>query len=83
MTITIDITSQSENRFREEAARAGMAIQDVVRCLVESSYGEQSGSLASANLVTDDEWLALLHSGLIAVPPIFDEALRRENMYED
>ncbi len=89
--LNLQLNLASERRLAEEARKLGLTPERyAVRLLQEamSVRGNPSRpAVVPSNQITDEEWECEL-DGLIgdqddSAPPIPDEALRRENLYED
>lgn len=86
MTLTIDISPELEKRLQAEATRCGLAADDYARKLLEDRLltREQKPFWATA---TTEEWLRAFNAWMDShdptLPPLPDEALRRESFYGD
>jgi predicted transcriptional regulator len=84
MTLTIDIPRELEGRLQEEAAKRGVAAEELARTFLEERLlspaegrlWERSGEWEKAF----DEWIAGQDPGR---PPLPEEAARRESFYGD
>jgi hypothetical protein len=85
MTLTINVAPEVEDRLREEAARRGQEAGEYVSDLLSDMLRDRPRPFYET--ASREEWVrawrewAASHKSTAA--PIPDEALRRENMYED
>ena len=86
MSLSIDLTPETEDRLEEEAARRGLDLNQYARLLIEQSLLPQVPAGPSLwNTLTADEWIREFkawsdgHRGLPALPP---EAYERASFYE-
>jgi len=86
MTLTIEISPELEKRLHRKAGRRGVAAEECVRLLLE----ERRLPTASKPLwavATLEEWEAAFDRWLTShdptLPPLPEEALRRESFYGD
>ncbi len=83
MTLTLDLSSDTEARLREEAARRGLQVEELALQLLESSFQPIRGA---ADL-TDEEFDALLDEMSEGMdpkqPPLSDEAISRAGFYDE
>ena len=86
MTLTIDIAPELVAQLQKEAARRGLAANDYARRLLEERLltTEPKPFWATA---TTEEWLQAFNAWMDShdptLPPLSDEALRRESFYGD
>lgn len=91
MTVTIELKPETEKRLAKEADKKGMPIETFIEVFIEDNLEETEISeqeKSFSETATTDEWLAEFHKWIDShkdknYPSIPDEALRRENMYED
>ncbi len=85
MTYTIDLAPELEPRLQEEAARHGQDTKDFLRHVVEERLAAPKEERPFYETATAEEWKRELRRMVIHsdAPPIPQEALRRENMYEE
>ena len=92
MTVTIELKPETEKRIQERAKRRGKAIEAYLEDFIEENIVEESDKREKERpfheTATKEEWLVEFHRWLDShkdknYPSIPDEALRRENMYED
>jgi hypothetical protein len=85
MTLTIHVAPEVEQRLREEAARRGQEADEYVSELLSAILPDRQRPFYET--ASPEEWVrafrewAASHKG--TGTPIPDEALRRENMYDD
>ena len=89
--IALELDQATETRLRAEASRRGltaekyvmMVLEVLVKTRMDSSEQEAPFYLSA----TDEEWERELQDWIdeqdTSAPPLPDEALRRENLYED
>lgn len=85
MTLTLDIGTETEERLRDEAARRGVTLDQLVRRLVEDAVcllRQQAERPPSPRdrLRAFQEYLATHDTSLPPLPP---EAFERESFYGD
>lgn len=87
MTLTIELSLEATAHLRAEATRRNKSAEEYAREVLERELplNEPLPFWATA---TKEEWLRAFHEWVeshrdIQTPPLPDEALRRENMYED
>jgi hypothetical protein len=92
MSLILDLPPAIEARLKAEAAHRGISTEDYARRLLEGALGwpayTPEGDRPFYETATREEWLKRFHDmidelALLDVPDLPDEALRRENMYED
>ncbi len=92
MAITLELMPKLEARLRLLASHRGVSAEEYARELLEASMGpaenlDQDGRHFSET-ATDEEWEREFDEDTewlrgLNLPDLPDEALRRENMYED
>lgn len=84
MTLTIDIPRELEGRLQEEAARRGVAAEELARTLLEGLLLSPAESplweRPSEWERSFDEWIASQDPGRAVLP---EEAMSRESFYGD
>jgi predicted transcriptional regulator len=84
MTLTIDIPRELEGRLQEEAARRGVAAEELARTFLEERLLSPAESFLwerpSDWEKAFDEWIGRQDPGR---PPLTEEAIRRESFYGD
>ena len=91
MTVTIELKPETEKRLAEKAKQNGLPIETFIEVFIEDKLEEvkdEPRKKSFQETATTEEWLAEFHRWLDShkdknYPSIPDEALRRENMYED
>lgn len=93
MTVTIELKPETEKRLAKEADKKGLPIETFIEVFIEDNLEEtevskQKKKKSFSETATTDEWLSEFHKWLNSrkdrgAPYLSDEALRRENMYED
>ncbi len=88
MSLTIELPSATQAQLEKEASQNGMAVERYARELIEKSMGLIGEKTPERLQAEFEEWERdfneLLELGNeVTAPEIPDEALRRENMYED
>lgn len=91
MTITIDLKPEIEKRLAENAKKNGVPLETFIEVFIEDNLQEIEGTPKEKpfhETATKEEWRAEFRKWLDShkgknYPSIPDEALRRENMYED
>jgi predicted transcriptional regulator len=84
MTLTIEISPEMEKRLQREAGRKGVAAEEYARRLLEERLlpTESKPLWATA---TQEEWEAAFDRWLTShdptLPPLPEEAMRRESFY--
>ncbi len=94
MTVTIKLKPEIEKRLAERAKENGLKIETYLEVFIEerlddeieTSVEEKEKSFSET--ATTEEWLAEFHKWVDShkdrgEPFLSDEALRRENIYED
>lgn len=91
MTLVIDVAPEVERKLWVHARRHGVSVEEHARALIERSVASEplpeEGPFHER--ATREEWHEAFHElvaslrGLVKAPVIPDEALRRENLYED
>lgn len=87
MTLTLELAPELERRLREAADREGEEASEYVIRLIEQHL--PSGVTASPSLwetLSPEEWSRAFHEWAhrhtSAAPPLSDEAISRESIYE-
>ncbi len=92
MTVTIELKPEIEKRLAEKAKQSGLPIETFIEVFIEDNLEEEAKDeprqKSFQETATKEEWSAEFHRWLDShkdknYPSIPDEALRRENMYED
>lgn len=94
MTVTIKLKPEIEKRLAEKAKENGLKIETYLEVFIENNLKNETESPAEerkksfSEAATTEEWLTKFHKWIDShkdknYPSIPDEALRRENMYED
>ena len=90
MTVTIKLKPETEKRLAEKAKRNGLPIETFIEVIIEDKLGEPDEKPEEKlfhETATTEEWIAELdkwvNSHRTDTPLLSDEALRRENIYED
>ena len=94
MTVTIELKPETEKRLAEKAKQNGLPIETFIEVFIEDNLEEETKTATAEKeksfheTATKEEWLAEFHRWIDShqdknYPSIPDEALRRENMYED
>jgi len=85
MTYTIDLAPELEPRLQEEAARHGQDTKEFLRHVVEERLAAPKEERPFYETATPEEWKRKLRESTFVsdAPHFSDEALRRENLYED
>ena len=94
MTVIIELKPETEKRLAEKAKQNGLPIETFIEVFIEDNLDEETENSAEekeksfSKTATTEEWLAEFHRWVDShkdrnYPSIPDEALRRENMYED
>lgn len=93
MTVTIDLKPEIEKRLAKKADEKGLPIETFIEVFIEDKLEEAENSppekeKSFSETATTEEWLAEFHKWLDShkdrgKPYLSDEALRRENIYED
>ncbi len=92
MALTLELEPPLEQRLHELAARRGMSAEQYARMVLEVLMRAQidptEQDLPFYITATPEEWRREFHAWIeslksIGAPPIPDEALRRESLYED
>lgn len=95
MAFTIDLPPELEDNLVAEAARHGVAAQEYALRLIADQlrYTPANGSKGPPGAILSyvdapqDEWerafLAWVTSHQVSAPPLSDETLRREHLYDD
>ncbi len=92
MTVTIELKPEIEKRLAKKAEENGVPIENYLEVFIEDSLAEETedGSKKKPfyETATAEEWIAEFETWIDShkdknYPSIPDEALRRENMYED
>jgi hypothetical protein len=87
MTLTIDLAPELEHRLREAAERRGQEVGEFVTDLIEQSLPAIPPAGQSLwHSLTPEEWARAFdewaHSNPSNAPPLSDEAISRESIYE-
>ena len=82
MTVTIEVPADLEATVLAQATAKGLAVAEYVENLIRQQAGDLSpkGSLSPAERAA--LWLEG-SKGYPSTPPLSDEAISRESMYED
>ena len=88
MTVTIELKPETEKRLAEKAKRNGLPIKTFIEDILEEEVKDEPKEKPFHKTASKEEWLAEFHRWVDShkdknYPSIPDEALRRENMYED
>ena len=94
MTVTIELKPEIEKRLAEKAKKNGLPIETFVEVFIEDNLKDEAETLTEEKekpfyeTATKEEWRAEFRKWMDShkgknYPSIPDEALRRENMYED
>ena len=90
MTVTIELKPEIEKRLAKEADKKGLPIETFIEVFIEENLEEEKEEKEKPfyETATKEEWRAEFRKWLDShkgknYPSIPDEALRRENMYED
>ena len=90
MTGTIELKPEIEKRLAKEADKKGLPIETFIEVFIEENLEEEKEEKEKPfyETATKEEWRAEFRKWLDShkgknYPSIPDEALRRENMYED
>lgn len=91
MTVTIELKPSTKKRLTERAKKEGKPIELYLEEFIEERVGKESARSAntdSSKPESKEEWLDRFHRWLDSHkdrggPFLSDEAVRRENMYED
>ncbi|MBI3946241.1 MAG: hypothetical protein HY321_10010 [Armatimonadetes bacterium] len=87
MTLTIELPPEVDKRLRHEAARDGLAADDLARRLIESGLRDRESGRRSADTKAAAEERVrdlerLWRCSRITAPPLSDAAVSRESIYE-
>lgn len=93
MSVTIELKPETEKRLAEKAKQNGLPIETFIEVFIEDNLEEAETSTQEkeqpfSKTATTEEWLAEFHKWIDShkdrgEPYLSDEALRRENIYED
>ncbi|MBC7795940.1 MAG: hypothetical protein H7Z37_03595 [Pyrinomonadaceae bacterium] len=93
MTVTIQLKPETEKLLTEKASQEGLDIETFLQSFIENYLQTEVSQEVKREkpfheTATKEEWLAEFHKWVDShgdkdYPSIPDEALRRENMYED
>ena len=93
MRVTIELKPETEKRLAEKAKQNGLPIETFIEVFIEDNLAEAETSTKEkeqsfSKTATKEEWLAKFHKWIDShkdrgEPYLSDEALRRENIYED
>ncbi len=91
MILTIELKPETEKRLAEKAKQNGLPIETFIEVFIEDNLEETGDKPKEKNFrekMTKEEWRAEFRKWMDShkgknYPSIPDEALRRENMYED
>ena len=91
MSVTIELKPETEKRLAEKAKQNGLPIETFIEVFIEDNLEETEDKPKEKpfhETATKEEWLTEFHRWVDShqdknYPSIPDEALRRENMYED
>ena len=91
MTVTVELTPALEARLRDEAARRGFQVDEYARMILEVQLAAHPGEPPPRpfhETATAEEWKSGFHAWVeshrgINLPPLTDESLRRDHLYED
>ncbi len=93
MTVTIDLKPEIEKRLAERAKKNGLPIKAFVEIFIEDNLKNEVEIFSEGNqkpfheTATTEEWIEefdkWVDSHPTDTPLLSDEALRRENIYED
>ena len=79
MTITVELTPETESRIAEQAASQGVSVEEYVQKVLESVIGVRLPAPLHERKERFERWLKS-HS-YITAPPLSDEAISRESIY--
>lgn len=83
MTVTLELKPEILRRAEHRAKENGKPVEDFLEELIEENIGEE-GAIASRERHWRSKWEEFKASRIDRGPPFLsDEALRRENIYED
>ena len=83
MTLTLELTPELEQQLQHEATRHGQETEAYALLLLQNALPEPSYETRTPE-ERAQAFLEWAHSPVnVTAPPVPDEALRRENMYED
>ena len=92
MTVTIELKPETERHLEKKAKESGVPIEAYLEEYIEENVGEEIKESEKERpfheTATRKEWREEFHRWLEShkdrgLPFLSDEALRRENMYED
>lgn len=90
MTVTIKLKPEIEKRLAEKAKKNGLPIETFIEVFIEENLEEETKEKEKPfhETATKEEWQAEFRKWIDShkgknYPSIPDEALRRENLYED
>jgi len=93
MRVTIELKPETEKRLAEKAKQNGLPIETFIEVFIEDNLAEAETSTKEkeqsfSKTATKEEWLAEFHKWIDShkdrgEPFLSDEALSRENIYED
>lgn len=92
MTVTLELKPETEKRLAKKAKENGLPIEDYLEVFIEDNLQDdveaEEREKPFYETATKEEWIAEFDRWIEShrnenYPLIPDEALRRENMYED
>ncbi len=91
MTVTLELKPETEKRLAEKARQNGLPIETFIEVFIEDNLDEKSEAESKEKhfqeRATKGEWVTefdkWVDSHRTDTPLLSDEALRRENIYED
>ena len=88
MTITLDLTSETEILLIAYATTQGMSVENYLKSLVENTLAtEAEQAQAFYKTATTEEWIDAFvdwaNNHVVKAPPLSDEAISRESIYRE
>jgi hypothetical protein len=94
MSVTIELKPETEKRLAEKAREKGLKIETFIEVFIEDNLKDEPKTSTEEKekpfyeTATREEWLAEFNRWVDShrdkgYPHLSDEALRRENIYED
>lgn len=86
MTITLDLTSETEIRLIAHATTQGMSVENYLKSLVENTLATEAEQ-PFYKTATTEEWIDAFvdwaNNHEVKAPPLSDEAISRESIYRE
>ncbi|MGF1673742.1 MAG: hypothetical protein ACFCUV_08675 [Rivularia sp. (in: cyanobacteria)] len=88
MTIKLDLKPETEARLMAQASAQGISVEQYLQSLIENNFLQIDGQHRIPKTETTEDWVTLLerfcnNPALANVPPLSDEAISRESIYQE